>query len=481
MKRQLKLITVCTVIALALGIAACNPVKPSPTPTATEKKTDGIENKQHDFKGRTFRISGGLLHEGNAWKSENVPDVRMRQRVEFLQKQCNGNYEFVGDGTYATDQGTIIPSMIAGNPLCDVTNVVPFSFHIFLTKDCIVPIEDYVKETEMENPDLWDQTCQEMFSVKGNRYVLVPRYSESLLVGQTKVVFFNQTLLTESNVTDNLYQLQQEKKWTWDKFSEIAIKVTKDSNSDGKTDYWGAGGNGYSLLLGFVISNNGNLFSNNEQGLPDVMFDKQPAKEAFQYLVDLTVKKKAMRPRPIEEGGAIDIPLFIKGRVGMTAEYCNRIDPGIGGISTMKDDYGILLFPLAPNKSEYKMPFDYYLGWSVVSHVDEPKEVAQFISYFFRPLMTKEETAAEFDVTFSEYLRSEETMSTLNMITPDILVADQAGAYIVGGTDADATFLIIDGTERAFLGEQTVQQYYDEALPILKERLRLTWKGVLTE
>lgn len=477
MKKYIKILALIAVALLVFSMAACKKDKPTPSPTPNGTETQA--NKLHDFKGRTFRIRSGLLHDGNAWKTDSQADQLMRDRIEFLRQQCNGDYKLVGDGTHATDQGYILPSMVAGTPVVDLTDIGPFTIHQYISKNCIVPIEAYAEETEMNNPDLWDQSCQEMLDIKGQRYALVPRYSKELLVGQTRVLFFNKTLLQESNVTEDLYQLQRDKQWTWDKFSQMAVKVTKDTNGDGKTDIWGAGGNNHSLLLGFIVANGGNMFAPNEKGEPDIMFDKQPAREAFQYLVDLTVKKKAMRPRPVEEGGGIDVPLFSKGYMGFTSEYCNRIDPQIGRFSSMKDEFGILMFPLAPNKTEYKVPFDYYMGWSVVSNVEHPEDVAEFISFFWRPLMSVEETDASFEVTFTEFLRDEESMETLNMINWDTLVVDQSGAYIVPGTSADATYLIVDGTELAFLGEQTVQQYYDEQMPVLQQRLKETWTNVL--
>ncbi len=55
---------------------------------------------------------------------------------------------------------------------------------------------------------------------------------------ETQAVYWNKELFRREGLPD-LYELYENGEWTWEKFKEIAIKATADTDGDGAIDQWG--------------------------------------------------------------------------------------------------------------------------------------------------------------------------------------------------------------------------------------------------
>ncbi len=72
--------------------------------------------------------------------------------------------------------------------------------------------------------------------------------------------FFNENLLAEGGFTpDDIYDLQKNGEWTWDKFEEICKAVRKDKDNDGNYDVWAWSGNTGSFTTDIIFSNGGSI------------------------------------------------------------------------------------------------------------------------------------------------------------------------------------------------------------------------------
>ncbi|MDD7302843.1 MAG: hypothetical protein PUG87_12975, partial [Eubacteriales bacterium] len=86
----------------------------------------------------------------------------------------------------------------------------------------------------------WDKKAAEQMSVGGT----LPTALGDMNINDkdmTWCLFFNKNIAKDYNLPD-LYSLVREKKWTFDKFSELCHNVTNDLNGDGKfddNDLWG--------------------------------------------------------------------------------------------------------------------------------------------------------------------------------------------------------------------------------------------------
>ncbi len=59
-------------------------------------------------------------------------------------------------------------------------------------------------------------------------------------IGSGQGWIYNKAMLEEEGLED-LYELQRRGEWTWDALKEYAIRLTKDTDGDGKIDQWGVG------------------------------------------------------------------------------------------------------------------------------------------------------------------------------------------------------------------------------------------------
>ena len=90
-------------------------------------------------------------------------------------------------------------------------------------------------------------------------------------------VFFNKKVLEDANIDWNeLYDLQANNEWTWDKFEEYMDKVQVDKDGDGVYDVYALTGNGDDVFIGLVVSNNADFYGYNEEGklVPTIQTDE---------------------------------------------------------------------------------------------------------------------------------------------------------------------------------------------------------------
>ena len=80
----------------------------------------------------------------------------------------------------------------------------------------------------------WDQQSRSDLSINNKQFVVVGDISLYSFFANT-VMYFNKKLLNDYAL-ENLYELVNQNKWTWDKLHSIAKEVTKDLNGDGVID-----------------------------------------------------------------------------------------------------------------------------------------------------------------------------------------------------------------------------------------------------
>ncbi|WP_461247438.1 extracellular solute-binding protein, partial [Treponema sp. R6D11] len=166
-------------------------------------------------------------------------------------------------------------------------------------------------------------------------------------------VFFNKRLFREAGLDSNLlYDLQKKGEWTWDKFMEVAKKLTRDVNNDGITDIYAMTCDLSSEILDAFVSSNGAMYVDKDKNGMLVNASNRPEfLEAVRFYLQLR-DAKVMKPKPPGETTPWNwfIPEFNDGRVAM------RIDQqylATNDLRTMKDDWGMVLPPKGPRAKNY--------------------------------------------------------------------------------------------------------------------------------
>lgn len=305
-----------------------------------------------NLKGRKVEIHLGVYDAAvEATSSAGKYAIQQRKAIEkkynctLVVKQIN--YE------------TFMPKLLMGDSSgADIIDFSGIAITPMVKNELLYPLDELIDFTQSH----FDRESMKQYIYFGQNYGAIPKLYGIDNIGTQLVMWFNKRLVANAGYDpDSLYQMQKNKTWTWDKFKEIATKITKDTNSDNMPDIWGVG-NGYRdnyLWMSLMISNGEDLIKKVDG---KTVFNVGSAKslEALNYWQQI-----AKNINTISDG--TQDTNFIQGKIGFLPQYVNRLQ--FSNYKAMKDDFGILYFPKAPSASRYYSPISYVTGLSIPSSV----------------------------------------------------------------------------------------------------------------
>lgn len=164
-------------------------------------------------------------------------------------------------------------------------------------------------------------------------------------------VYFNKRLLEEIGMTaDELYDLQKNKQWTWDKMEEIMAKVQRDIDGDGVYDVFGCNCNNGGLVNCAIYSNNGAVVNKDADGKYRYALEDANTVQAMEW-ADKIFNTYWETPDPEWDTYKES---FINGK------YLFMFEEAWAGqansfVPTMTDEWGFLCFPIGPAANDYVM------------------------------------------------------------------------------------------------------------------------------
>ncbi len=164
-------------------------------------------------------------------------------------------------------------------------------------------------------------------------------------------VYFNKRLLEEIGMTaDELYDLQKNKQWTWDKMEEIMAKVQRDIDGDGVYDVFGCNCNNGGLVNCAIYSNNGKIVGKDADGKYTYCLEDANTMQAIEW-ADKIYRTYWETP---DDAWDQYKESFTNGK------YLFMFEEAWAGqansfVPTMTDDWGFLMFPMGPQADDYVM------------------------------------------------------------------------------------------------------------------------------
>ncbi len=161
-------------------------------------------------------------------------------------------------------------------------------------------------------------------------------------------VFFNKKVLEDANIDWNeLYDLQANKEWTWDKMEEYMDKVQRDVDLDGELDVYALTGNGDDVTIALVVSNEADFYGYNDAGKLVPTINSDAMLEALQRRIDWN---KYMRPNEQWD----DYQRFwpegnVAFMIGQSYEGFN----GNSTINQLDGEWGFVAIPMGPKAERY--------------------------------------------------------------------------------------------------------------------------------
>jgi len=253
----------------------------------------------------------------------------------------------------------------------DVFHVHAFSLPMFFSQGYANDLTPFIEKEGSGFLDAWYDLPLKLMQYEGKMHAMPGDY-------MTMVLFYN----TELFKAAGLDPAQPPK--TWDEFLDYALKLTSDTDGDGRVDQWGFGTVG-AKDPGFPLRFSPFLWSFGGDYLtPDLKqsaLDSPEAKEAFAFFVELYTKHKvvppgltAMNPQEVRTQLAQKKVAMILGS-GWTPPIVNALNPDLHAFDVLN---------AAPAPMKRVQATAIWLSSWVMSpntkHPDEAWELIKFIT-----------------------------------------------------------------------------------------------------
>ncbi len=310
MKKLKKFLALGLSAAMMLSMTACggNSGNNSSSNTGNDSKTEASDNKDNegssgDNKDNTVAASGekriikiGTWYDhyytSDHTKLEDNPDVTNQETAQMqldniraIEEKYNVELHFVNltwDGTIES----INTSIMAGQPDCDIYEVdiqfgVPAAFNGYAAAlEDVLPAEADV---------LSGQTILKPLDIGTDKSYLFKTVTKENQLGGYPLGF-NMDMINEAGL-ENPQDLYDRGEWTWDKFKEYCVALTKDTDGDGVTDVYGYGGWWTNMVANLLMSNGATIAAGETETLSSAATG-----EVLNYINTLYNVEKCARP-----------------------------------------------------------------------------------------------------------------------------------------------------------------------------------------
>ena len=310
MKKLKKFLALGLSAAMMLSMTACggNSGNNSSSNTGNDSKTEASDNKDNegssgDNKDNTVAASGekriikiGTWYDhyytSDHTKLEDNPDVTNQETAQMqldniraIEEKYNVELHFVNltwDGTIES----INTSIMAGQPDCDIYEVdiqfgVPAAFNGYAAAlEDVLPAEADV---------LSGQTILKPLDIGTDKSYLFKTVTKENQLGGYPLGF-NMDMINEAGL-ENPQDLYDRGEWTWDKFKEYCVALTKDTDGDGVTDVYGYGGWWTNMVANLLMSKGATIAAGETETLSSAATG-----EVLNYINTLYNVEKCARP-----------------------------------------------------------------------------------------------------------------------------------------------------------------------------------------
>ncbi|WP_419994114.1 ABC transporter substrate-binding protein [Streptomyces boninensis] len=304
-----------------------------------------------------------------AWQKDSI-EANKRLVAQFNKSHPNvkvnyvqGSWDTVHDQLLTSFEGGEAPDIIHD----DASDLTDFAYGGYLA-DMKKLIPDELKKDIPKST--WDSVTMD-----GGVYA-VPFLQEP------RVMIANKKLLKSSGVRIPTPQ----KPWTWDEFEDIAKKLTKDKNGDGRTDQYGVA---YGMKepvnqsVSLSLSTGGEMFTKDEtdDGVKNRV-QYGPDESAVAQTINRQVNKDRTAPKSsLSMGGSDTLPGFFAGRYAMVPlnfAYRQQV------VQQAPDNFDWEVLPMPAGKgglSQGVAP----QTLSIAEDTDHKKAAMDFVAYMSQP------------------------------------------------------------------------------------------------
>lgn len=264
---------------MALSMAACgsdnagtSSESQSSSVTESSSASTGTETNNTSTEKRVIKIGTWYDHyydstNADIYDDPSVSDEELAQKhfdvVKEVEDKYNVEIQFV-NLTYDGIQESINTSILAGHPDVDIYEVdlsfgIPAALNGFATN-----LQDVLPA---DNDLFHDQVVFSQVDIgKNDGVYLFQSNSGEMLLANTYMLAYNKQMLDEVGLEDP-NALYERGEWTWDKWREYMLALTRDTDGDGVTDVYGYGSRWDFLVYNLLMSNGTGIATSDVENL----------------------------------------------------------------------------------------------------------------------------------------------------------------------------------------------------------------------
>jgi multiple sugar transport system substrate-binding protein len=263
--------------------------------------------------------------------------------------------------------GAKIQAAMASNTLPDVFYVGPADVRTYVDNKKLLDLTPYVTAAkDIDVKGIWENALKKYrydgkVIGQGSQWAL-PKDQGPFAFGYNKTMFKKAGIPLPS----------KDKPYTWDQFIEVAKKLTKDTNGDGKLDQWGTGLNVRWSFIQFAWGNGADFLdaSQTKVTITDPKFT-----EALQFFADMTLKY-GITPSMGEAQSMDTYQRWLKGQIAFFP-----IAPwDLAAFKDLSFDYDLIPWPVH-NDGNKSATWVGSVGYGVAANSKNPKEAAELALY----------------------------------------------------------------------------------------------------
>lgn len=261
MKKIKKLVALFLTATMIMSLSACGKEKDESTSKSLASGEKRIINIG-TWYAHYYDSSNTDIYDDPTVSDEEVAQMHF-DAVKKVEEKYNCEVHWV-NLTYTGIQESINTSILAGTPDCDIYEAdvnfaIPAAVNGYASnlKDILPENSDVLNEKKILRP----------FSIGDSDDVLLFKpVSQEAIIEATYPIAYNKAMIDEAGLEDPC-ELYEKGEWTWDKFKEYMITLTKDNDGDGTPDVYGFGSDVNNLLDGLMMSNGTGIAQGTQQNL----------------------------------------------------------------------------------------------------------------------------------------------------------------------------------------------------------------------
>ena len=260
---------------------------------------------------------------------------------------------------------TFMSRFMSGDSRYDIWMLDHANFFNLRTAGALYPVGDILGEDYYAKLPYQFQRMAEIFSHKGKKYTYT---SFNGIVNNTVFLVFNKTLLDREGIPYP-YEYYHNNQWNWDTLTEVAKKVTRDTDGDGTIDQWGL-----TVFNGpDYIHANGGAITKLVDGKETFVADQVPTVNALKQMREWEVELGLV-------GGTWEIKEFFSGRIAFANMPTWKIKQLKDG---MEDEYGVVPLPMGPDADDYHYPSDNVDSMYIPANAADPKALVALDNFLW--------------------------------------------------------------------------------------------------